>query len=318
MSNTVPVDNPIKRTQSRWWRSFGTVAAPTCLLLTLLTSCSKGQATTTRDADAVIVAGDKRIASQTILSDEILWALGEQVRERVVAISPLADDARYSSAPGRWPAAIPRLSGSSEALLALRPQVVIIASFTAPESRAFLETQKIEILHLDGFSGFEDLWRHTRTIAASIGAEAEGERLIQAQKAELAAIAETLDKRPWPAALAWSDGFVAGAGTSFDDIAEYAGFTNLAAEHGLSGHVALPLEELVAWDPAVIVIACEPPRCTESEAELASRPGIAATRAAREDGILAIPAAHLSSTGAGMLSATKLLRKRQSARKGHG
>ena len=312
--------NSIQCTRSRRRRSLWAFAACLILLLAPHSACSKGQTKkeATLDADPAITGSEKRVASQTILSDEILWALGTEVRDRVVAISPLADDPRYSSAPGRWPAAISRLSGSSEALLALRPQVVIIASFTAPESRAFLETQEIEIVHLDGFSGFKDLWRHTRTIAGSVGAEAAGERLIMAQQAELAAIAETLDDPPWPAALAWSDGFVAGAGTSFDDIASYAGFDNLAAERGLSGHVALSLEDLVAWDPAVIVIPCDPPNCADTEAELATRPGIAATRAAREKGILGIPAAHLSSTGAGMLTATKLLRQRQIARKGRG
>jgi len=312
--NTVPLDHPTKHKRSRSWRHLWALVATATVFLAINLACSKGQTKSHSD----ISPSTKRIASQTILSDEILWALGEHVRERVVAISPLADDARYSGAPGRWPVAIPRLSGSSEALLTLRPQVVIIASFTAPETRAFLETQEIEILHLEGFSGFSDLWRHTRMIAASVGATAAAERLITAQQTELAMLAKTLDERPWPAALAWSDGFVAGSGTTFDDIASYAGFDNLAAKRGLSGHVALSLEELVAWDPAVIVIACEPPRCAETEAELATRPGISATRAARENGILGIPAAHLSSTGVGMLTATKLLRKRQAARGGRG
>ncbi len=43
----------------------------------------------------------QRIVSQTLLSDEILWDLGPQVRAHVIAVSKLADDPRYSSVVGR-------------------------------------------------------------------------------------------------------------------------------------------------------------------------------------------------------------------------
>ena len=64
-----------------------------------------------------------RVVSQTITSDEILWALGEHVRARVIAVSSLVDDVRYSTMPDTWPADVPRTPTSSEALLALRPDL---------------------------------------------------------------------------------------------------------------------------------------------------------------------------------------------------
>lgn len=254
------------------------------------------------------------IASQTILSDELLWSLGPEVRARVVAVSPLVDDPRYSTIVDRWPSALPRLPGSSEALLALDPDLVIIASFTSAETRAFLEAQGVKTLYLDGFNGFDDLWRHTRAVAAEVGATDAGERLIRAQEAELAALAETIGDGPKTPALAWSDGFVAGSGTTFDGIALYAGLTNLAAERGVEGHAALSVEELVAWDPPIIVISCAPPRCAEAEQEFAARPGIAATQAARKGGVIGIPGAALASTGAGMIEAAGLLGEEQKRR----
>ena len=291
-------------------------ALPLLLLGSLaLAACTKEQSeqTTPQRAETATLA-TQTIASQTILSDEFLWSLGDEVQARVVAVSPLVDDPRYSTIVGRWPSALPRLPGSSEALLALDPDLVIIASFTSAETRAFLEAQGVKTLYLDGFNGFDDLWRHTRAVAAAVGATDAGERLIQAQEAELAALAETIGDGPKTPAVSWSEGFVAGSGTTFDGIARYAGLTNLAGERGARGHAALSVEELVAWDPPIIVISCDPPRCAEAEQEFAARPGIAATQAARKGGVIAIPGASLASTGAGMIEAAGLLGEEQKRR----
>ena len=291
-------------------------ALPLLLLGSLtLATCTKDQGPkgTQEKAEAGTVA-PQMIASQTILSDEILWSLGDEVRARVVAVSPLVDDPRYSTIASRWPAALPRLPGSSEALLALDPDLVIIASFTSAETRSFLEAQGVKTLYLDGFDGFDDLWRHTREIAAAVRATDAGERLIQAQEAKLAALASTVGEGPRTPAVSWSEGFVAGAQTTFDGIALHAGLTNLAGERGFKGHAAVSVEELVAWDPPMIVIGCEPPRCAEAEREFAARPGIEATRAAREGNVIAIPGAYLSSTGAGMIEAARLLGDEQKKR----
>jgi len=295
------------------------LALPLLLLGALaLAACTKDQIPETTQEKADEGLSPQKIASQTILSDEILWSLGDEVQARVVAVSPLVDDPRYSTVASRWPTTLPRLPGSSEALLALDPDLVIIASFTSAETRSFLEAQGVKTLHLGGFDGFDDLWRHTREIAAAVGATRAGERLIQAQKAELAALKSTIGDGPRTPAVAWGEGFVSARGTTFDGIVLYAGLTNLAGERGLSGHASVSVEELVAWDPPVIVIGCEPPRCAEAEREFAARPGIEATRAAREDGVIAIPGAYLSSTGAGMIEAARLLGEEQRKRAAPG
>lgn len=255
----------------------------------------------------------ERIASQTILSDELLHALGPAVQARVVAVSPLVDDPRYSAIVGAWPGAVPRLAGTSESLLALRPDLVIIASFTAPETRAFLGAHGVRALELDTFSGFADLDRHTRAIAAAVDAEAEGEALIAARAARLRALAEDHGRGRALAAIAWGDGLLAGSETTFSAIADAAGLKNMAEEKGLKGHVSIPIEAIVAWDPEAIVIGCEPPSCAEAEAEMRARPGIAATRAARGGAVIGIPTRFLASTGDGMLTAAELLQARRIA-----
>lgn len=256
----------------------------------------------------------RRVVSQTVLSDEVLWALGPAARARVVGVSALADDPRYSDVADAWPAELPRRALTTEGLLALAPDLAIVASFTAPEVRAVLVAHGVRMLELDGFSGLADYRAHVRRIAAAVDAAPAGEALL----ADLdAALAELRARRPKQrlAAISWADGFSAGAGTTFDDVADAAGLSNLTAEQGLQGHAAVPLEQLVAWDPAVIVVSCparaaDDPACRDAEAAAAALPGVAATRAARTGRIVAVPARALASTGAGMITAASILQAR--------
>jgi ABC-type Fe3+-hydroxamate transport system substrate-binding protein len=110
----------------------------------------------------------QRIASRTILADEVMWALGPEVQARVVGLSTLVDDPRYSLVADRWPASTPRLGTDPEQLLALAPDLVIVASFTAPEYRATIE-DKVELLVLDDFSGFAGYLANLAKIGGAIG-----------------------------------------------------------------------------------------------------------------------------------------------------
>jgi iron complex transport system substrate-binding protein len=254
-----------------------------------------------------------RIASQTVLADELLWQLGPAVRARVVAVSPLADDPLYSAVVDQWPADRPRIAGASEALLARAPDLVVLASFNAPETRAFIEAHGVRTLTFDRFASFDDLRGNLRALARAADADAEAELLLQQWDTRLAALAADHSRGRPMLAISWGDGLVAGADTSFDAIARQAGLRNLAAERGLVGHVSLSLEQLVAWDPEVIVLTCEPLPCADAEREFAQRSGVRATQAARRAGIFAIPAPELSSIGAGMISAAERLQARRIA-----
>ena len=255
-----------------------------------------------------------RVLSQTVLSDEILWDLGPAARARVVGVSVMADDPRYTRIAGLWPATTPRLAATSEGLLAQQPDLVIIASFSAPELRALISARGVQVLEFDDFSGFVDYRRHVRAVATAVDARPEAEALLATMDRRLAALAAHRPADP-PTAISWGDGFAATGATTFADITAAVGLINLAEQQGLSGHVPVAIEQLVAWDPAVIVITCPAaaladPACPAAEAAFAAGPALAATRAARTGGIIAIPARDLASTGEGMLTAAEALQPR--------
>ena len=251
-----------------------------------------------------------RIASVTIDSDATLWALGPTVRADVVAVSSLVDDARYSPVVDTWPADVPRVSGSSESLIALHPSVVFVAEWSDPNGRALLERSTAEVVVLSGYGGFADYRARVRTIAAAVHAEAEGTRLVDAFDTELASVRSEAGKGL--AVVSYSSGNVAGTGTTFADEAEAAGFVNLPSREGLQGHSAINLEQLVAWMPDAIVIPCEDD-CAATEKSFATKPGIAATPAAQHGRIIAVPGALLFATGPRMLEVTRALTQRLEA-----
>lgn len=299
-----------RRRYSLLERGLRIAASIVCSLwmLAAVSGCQKPPAAT--DAGT-----PQRIVSQTIDTDEILWGLGPTVRARVVGVSKLTDDVRYSPNPGRWSDEVPRVPGNSEALIAANPDLVLIASFSAAETRALLEQTGITTLKLSAYSGFDDYRKRVRRVAKAVQAPDQGERLVAEfdRKLKVARSAvSALSSAQQPTIVSWISGGVAGKGTSFDDIAQAGGYRNLAAVHDVQGYKTISLEQLMTWAPDYIVIQCGLHDCARREHEFSARPGIVALAAAREGHIIAVPGAILSAAGPTMLEASKRLADRRS------
>lgn len=240
----------------------------------------------------------KRVASRTVFADEVLWALGPEIRERVVGLSPMVDDARYSTVAGHWPGSTPRLGLNPEELLALGPDLVILASFSAPEYRAAIEST-VEVLVLDDFTGFAGYLENLRQIGEALG-EVEAAATLHdrfvARRAELEAARPSVR----PSVIAWDYGHVPGSQTSFDDAAACAGFVNVPAREGIVGHQRLDAEQLVAWDPEWVVVSCGD-SCADAIAKFAAQPGFGAMQAVVREQVIAIAPPYLGTVGEAML-----------------
>jgi ABC-type Fe3+-hydroxamate transport system substrate-binding protein len=243
----------------------------------------------------------QRIASRTVLADEVMWALGPEVQARVVGLSTLADDPRYSMVADQWPGSTPRIGTDPEQLLAVAPELVIVASFTAPEYRAAIE-DKVELLVLEDFSGFAGYLANLAKIGEALG-EVDGatrlrERFLARQR-ELEAARPSVDQRP--TVVGWDYGNMPAAGTSFDDAARCAGFVNIPAREGMSGHPRVDAEQVLAWNPAWIVVSCGEGSCVEAIARLGEQPGFSSLEAVARKQVIAIEPPYLATVGEGMI-----------------
>lgn len=240
----------------------------------------------------------ERIVSLSVFSDEVLWQLGPGVRRRVVAVSHLADDPRYSAVAGLWPAHVARVQAQVEPVLRVDADLVIVSSFSGNEIGAAFAQAGISVLRLGELRGFADFRMHVRTVGDRIAASHDAQALVMQFDGELQRLAQSARHT---SVVSWNDGIVAGAHTTFADVAAAAGLVHLAARAGLAGYPRLSVEQLLRWQPDLVVVPCGTD-CNASVAQFRRNPGTEAFAvAAVEDRLL-------SSTGLGMLELVTALR----------
>ncbi len=224
---------------------------------------SEGKASPTRTVtdssgrQLVLPAKPQRIVSQTVATDEILLAL--VAPERLVALSQLADDARYSYCADRAQTVAGRCGGSAEAILQLRPDLIFVASYSRAELVELLSAGGAPVYRLTKFGGLADIQANIRAIGEAVGETAAADALVAAMDRRFAALGERARQRTRPLRVMSFGGshFTAGTETTFDDLVRAVGGINVAAEHGVVGFRQISSEQLLAWRPDVIVISAE-------------------------------------------------------------
>jgi len=130
-----------------------------------------------------------------------------------------------------------------------------------------------------------DIWDDIGRVAAGLGVDEDGERLVASLRARMQGIKERaamIGQRPRVACIEWADPLMA-AGNWTPELIEMAGGENLLSLPG-EHSPAISFEDLAATDPDVIVIApCgfSLERTREDKAVLAAQPGWRNLRAVR-------------------------------------
>ena len=191
----------------------------------------------------------------------------------------------------------------AEPVLALRPDLVVVDPWQAPDTNARLAEAGVAVHRVREVHGLEDACLALTELAEVLGAEERAAALL----AELEARRVRLDERAAargarPRALCYSNfgaaGWSAGAETTIDEVMRLAGCTNLVGEAGERGHVEIDFERLLLFDPDLILVS-RPLKMGEgpagdrggaSEAVLLSEPALAGLSAVRERRIVSLPA----------------------------
>ena len=159
-------------------------------------------------------AQPRRIVSVNLFADAYLMALADP--GQVVALSPFSRDPSMSYYY-KEAAAYPSVRTSAEAVLALKPDLVLTSPFLDLETRAMLRRFAIPMTDLGDVKNFSGIVAQTRAIAALVGHPERGEKLIAAMQAQLAAIASPRGQRPI-AVHYQRQGYVTGTDTLMDDM----------------------------------------------------------------------------------------------------
>lgn len=178
--------------------------------------------------------------------------LAEIAPGHLAAISHYSHDPAGSSMPPDLAARFPAVSGNAEEVAARRPDIVVAAMFLPPATEQALQRMGIRVVKTGSIANVDDAIAQVRDMASLAGEAEAGERLVQRIEASLT-IQDPVDPVP---ALVWqSGGLVPGEGVLISDLLTRAGFTNWSAGRGLGQGAILPLEQVLADPPPLIIAA---------------------------------------------------------------
>ncbi|MEX0923642.1 MAG: ABC transporter substrate-binding protein [Rhodovibrionaceae bacterium] len=218
----------------------GAVAAALCLLLLAAVGAPAAG------------AAPQRVVSLNLCTDELLLLLAG--RERIAAVSALADDPVYSPAT-ELAEGLPETHGTAEEVLRLAPDLVLASRYSPSFTLELLRGQGIPVVLVEQPDSLADSRQNLRQVAKALGMEAEGETLLadfDARLRDAAAKAENLPGRR--GLVLQARGYTHGAGSLIGELLALAGIENIAAELGYRGWAQIPLETLLRQQPEVIVV----------------------------------------------------------------
>lgn len=196
--------------------------------------------------------GDRpTVVSLNPCTDAILAELA--VPGQLRAISHYSKDPHASSMQAAEAARYLATGGTVEEVLALDPDIVVASTFLAPATRLALEDLGLRVETFGSAPTVEDSLAQIRELSALVGNEAAGDRLI----AEIEAVlADTSSRNRRVEAALWQPGgIVPGEASLVGDLLRRTGFSSYSAARGMDQADYLPLEQLVADPPELLLVA---------------------------------------------------------------
>lgn len=200
-------------------------------------------------------ASPQRIASGTVGTDETLLVLLKGEEQRLVALSTFADNPRYSFIQEIPKSVKARVGDNIESLLVVKPDLVILASYSSAEIQEQLKTAKVKVKVQKAFGGITDIETNIKELGTLVGKEKEAEILVASMEKT---IADSRAKQPKckkrPTVIQYASSYIIpGKGTIIDDVAERAGFHNALRDINFEGWSPISPEVLVQQKPDFII-----------------------------------------------------------------
>jgi len=172
---------------------------------------------------------------------------------QLLAISHYSHAPRGTSMPLAQARRFRATGGTVEEVLALDPDLVVTGSFLDPASARAFRRLGIAVETVGIASTVSESEAQVRRLAALAGQPARGEALVARIDKAVAAARRS---GPRETALMWQEGgLVPGDGTLVAELMANSGFRSLSAALGLGQGAYLPLEQVLADPPQVVIAA---------------------------------------------------------------
>jgi len=186
------------------------------------------------------------VVSLNLCTDQMLVLLAP---EKVAALSVLARDPALSFVAPEA-SRLPVVRASAEAVIRLRPDLILAAPYGAQTTVDLLEQEGLRVVRVDLPRDFAGIRAQTRRLAEILGVPRRGDALIDAMDARLARLPRRAQRER---AMVWEPrGFTAGPGTLMDTVLRAAGYANAATGQRIG------LEALLRDPPDLLVVPATP------------------------------------------------------------
>lgn len=254
----------------------------------------------------------QRIISMSISTDEILIDLVPA--SRITAFSRLVDDPGISNVVERAQSVGSRVDGqSSEAIMALHPDLVLIPDFVKPEVIQSLRDMNLQIYVYRTPKSMEDVRQCIRFLAEAVGEKERGEMMVTAMDEHLKKVQEKIGTIPKEKqkrlVFIRSNGAYYNPQASFNDVCKYAQVRNALDELHYDKAGFVNQEAVVQLNPDVFLLAGwnydgqHDPK--QMEEELLNNPGYLTTDAVKNKRVYTVPAKHVLSVSQYIVNAVE-------------
>ena len=192
----------------------------------------------------------QRIASLNKCADQLLVTLVDP--SRIASVSPIATD-EFSFLADRLKN-LPANSGRGESILLSNADLVLAGPFESHVRRHLLARQGFEVVVLNVWTRIAEGKEQIRALSRRLGAEPEGERLIEAIDAALAR-SRGIAPAPRSVLVLHRRGYTPGDTTLLDELLRHIGLIPYSDRLGLPHGGMVPLEKLVADPPDYVLMS---------------------------------------------------------------
>jgi iron complex transport system substrate-binding protein len=196
----------------------------------------------------------ERIASGTLGTDEILSGLVP--KSEIVLVTQNATDPSQSNIVS-FAKGIPAMKdANAEAIIAQHPDLALLASYTKPGVVQQVEQAGIPTYEFSDFDSIQAIEHNIEVVGELVGEPQKAQQMVEGLEQRLAAIKNAVRNQAHPRVLNYSSyGYVAGAGTTVNDVIVDAGGVNAAGN--LKGWQQVTPEQVVKMNPDVIIVSAD-------------------------------------------------------------
>jgi iron complex transport system substrate-binding protein len=192
----------------------------------------------------------QRIVSMNLCTDELVLRLAD--RQNIASITWKAKEADQSNVV-HLAQGIPINHGLAEEIIPLKPDLLLAGVYTTRPTAALLKRAGIRSVDADVMRSFNDVRQQYRQVAALLGEQERGAKIIAEMDRDLARLARERPSVPPTAIVLHANNYTFGRGSLIDDVVTHAGLENVAGRLGIGEVGQVPLE-ILAMNPVDVLI----------------------------------------------------------------